>query len=204
MDDAIKEAVETALNPETFDLFDYLADQPVATDQVSLYVDVKRCIALDKLKASRAEVLALRRDEEASGKASSLSLADDDEDTEYDDEINQLLEELEATKLIFHIQTVAPSLRKAIERKYKATAKGKNDEELAEHNRTATADVLSRAIDFAERLDGTRVGNVWDAETLLKLEDELYEEQGRRLVGSLWQMVYTGDVFDSALSADFS
>lgn len=204
MTEAIEKAVDAALNPETFDIFEYLKDQPVATDLVTLYVDVEKCIALEKLKTSRAETLASRREDEAAGKASSLSLADDDEDTEFDDEINSLLEDLESSKLIFHIQTVAPSLRKAIERKYKATAKGMNDEELAEHNRKATADVLSRAISHVERADGSRVGNVWDAETLLRLEDELYEEQGRRLIGSLWQMVYTGEVFDNAITADFS
>lgn len=201
----VAEAVEAALNPETFDFLDYLDEQPVAEDSFDIYMHLPSARRLDELMTSRAELLFARREAEKRGEATSLSISDDDEDTEYDDEINELVQKLESTKATFRVQSVAPSLRKAIEKKYQATEdKTWTDEEKAKHSNKRVADILSRAITSVTRGDNAVDSVAWDADRLLKAEDKLYEKQAERLIQNLWNMVYVGDVFDKALTADFS
>lgn len=201
----VEAAVEAALNPETFDAMDYLKQQPVAVDTVDIYVDVAKARRVAKLLSERGEYLAERRAREKAGKANDLSIGDADEDTEFDDEINSLLEDLEATKMIYHIQSVAPALRKAIEKKYAATTdKEWSAEELETHERKSVADVLGRAISHVELPNGAVDNAKYTPKRLMDLEDNLYEEQGAKLITALWAMVHTGQIFDEVISADFS
>ncbi len=211
-EETVEAYVEKALDPETFVLEDFLDDIPVAQDTLEIYTDVGRCRKLNKLLEDRADELARRREAEKKGKKSNLSLTDDEEDTEFDTEINELVEELEKTKLIFHLQSVAPELRKAVEQSYDAKRKA-HLEQFPEEDREAraedysqkkNADILSRAIAGVSKGSGAVDTQEWSADRLIAVEKKLYEQQGQRLIGGLWDMVYTGDVFDKALTADFS
>lgn len=201
----VENLVTEALDPETFSLEDYLDDLPVATNTVDIYVNLPKARRLRDLVKSRTEVLEKRRKDEAKGKTESLSLTDDEEDTEYDDEINELVSELEKTKVTFHLQSVAPKLRKSIEKHYEATLdKDASPEDRVKHEQRKNADILHRAISYVALGDGREDRSPWDADRLLKQEETLFEEQAGKLVGALWEMVYTGTVFEEALSADFS
>lgn len=211
-DQYITDTVTEALDPETFDIFSYIEEQSVADDTVDIYVNAKDSKRLTELLDSRNEELARRREAEKRGDSSALSLADDDEDTDFDDEINELVTRLEASKLVFTVQTVAPSLRKAIENKYNSTVpkneNGLSTEEYNElvqkHSNNRVADVLARAIKGVSLGDGTPIPGEWTKEKLLKLENDLHDVQSDRLIGKLWGMVHIGHVFDEALNADFS
>jgi len=212
LDQHVVDTVTEKLDPETFDIFSYIEQESVADDTVDIYVNTQKSMRLTELMNERNGELARRREAEKRGDSSGLSLADDDEDTEYDTEINQLVEDLEKSKLVFTVQTVAPALRKAIEKSYLATQPKKSgdqtDEEFAEavarHANDRLADVLARAIKSVALGDGTPVPGDWDKVKLQRLEHELHAPQSKRLIDKLWEMVNIGHVFDEAINADFS
>lgn len=203
-EEKIRNYVDEALDVETFNVLDYLEDQPVATDEVKIYTHVGNSRKLSQLLKERSEILALRKAKAQHDDYSDLSIADEDLDTELDDEINALLEELEKTALTFKMKTVAPALIRAIEKS--SEAKVQSDwtaKEQEMHRQRTTADILSRAIDGVYRGDGAVDNTEWNAQRLLKLEEALYAEQSQRLISALYEMVYTGQVFEEALTVDF-
>lgn len=200
----IIESVDKALDPTKFDLFAYLDGQPVYTDGVTIYVDVKKSKELQKLVESRREELNARRERERLGKAESLGLDESDEDTEYDDQINALVNDLEKSAIRFNTRTVAPALIRAIDKRYVAKRKGVTDEEALEKLETdRIATLFSKAIVSITVGDGTVDDTPWDKDRFLGLEERLYPEQASKLVSHLYEMVYTGEAFDKALSVDF-
>lgn len=203
-EDKIHSNVEAALNAEEFDVLNYLEDQPVATDVVKIYTHVGDSRRLKQLAEQRDEILYARKAKAQRDDYSDLSIADEDQDTELDDEINEILERLEKTALIFHMKTVAPALIRAIEKAAEAKAQSDWTHVQAElHRQRTTADILARAIDHVERGDGAVDPNAWTADRLLKVEESLYAEQAQRLISALYEMVYTGQVFEEALTVDF-
>lgn len=195
-------AVETAMNPETFSVLDYLDEQPVATESITIYVDVVKARRLQQLMDERKALIEQRQKDTQAGKSASLSLVEDDEETEFDDEINELVSALEETAMHFDLQTVAPKLVKSIEKHYEATAPKDNEVALVEHKQRGTADILARAIKQVTVGNG-RVDSDWTGEKLLALEDRLYIQQAQRLVSALYDMVNTGYVFDESITVDF-
>lgn len=204
-EEKIRSNVDAALNVETFNVLDYLEDQPVATDEVTIYTNVSKARALHKLMEERAGILAERNRAIENDDYGDLSIADAAEDTDLDDEINGVIAELERTALTFSMKTVAPALIRAIEKS--AEAKAQSDwtiKERESHHQKTTADILSRAIHSVTRGDGAVDLSSWDAQRLIKLEEALYTEQAQRLISALYDMVYTGQVFEEALTVDFS
>ena len=204
-EEKIRSNVDAALNVETFNVLEYLEDQPVATDQVTIYTNVSKARALHKLMGERAVILAERHRAIENDNYGDLSIADATEDTDLDDEINGVIAELERTALTFSMKTVAPALIRAIEKS--AEAKAQSDwttKEQEDHLQKKTADILSRAIHSVTRGDGAVDQSTWDATRLIKLEEALYTEQAQRLISGLYEMVYTGQVFEEALTVDFS
>lgn len=197
-------AVEEALNPTTFDVLSYVEDEPQAEDEIKIYVGKAGSRKLANLLADRRAILAERKKQVAKEDYSDLSIAEADEDTELDPEINELIKELDKTALTFKIQTVAPKLVRAIEKSYAAKRKSSWDQERKDaHAQKGTADILSRAIKSVTRGDGAVDPTPWTPERLIELEDNLYAEQGQRLVGALYDMVYTGQALEDALTVDF-
>lgn len=199
----VENYVEEAMNPETFDVLSYLDDQPVATDEITIYVDVAKARKFHKLVSDRKTLLEQRQADTQRGKASSLSLADDEEETEFDDEINALLASMEETALHFTIKSVAPALGKAIEKKFIATAPRDDAEALADHQRLGVAEHLAHAIASVRTGSGAVDDAAWTGSRLISLEDRLFPEQAQRLISALYDMVNTGYVFDEALTVDF-
>ena len=204
-EEKIREHVEEALDADTFDVMSYIENQDVASDEVTVYVNIKGAKKLKKLVEKRREYLAEKRALEASGKGEPVGLDEAYEDTEYDDEINALVDELEKTALVFELKSVAPALVRAIDKHYAATEdKGWSDERKAEHNADRVADLLSRAIAGVRRGDGKRDPQEWDKERLKKFEEQVYDEEFGKLLSGLYEIVYAGSVFEEALNADFS
>ena len=94
-EEKIRSNVDAALNVETFNVLDYLEDQPVATDEVTIYTNVSKARALHKLMEERAVILAERRRAIENDDYGDLSITDAAEDTDLDDEINGVIAELE-------------------------------------------------------------------------------------------------------------
>lgn len=204
-EEKIRDNVENALDADEFDVLDYIENQEVASDEVSVYVNIKGAKDLQKLLNKRREYLAERRAYATAGKDEPLGLDEAFEDTEFDDEINALIESLEETALIFEVKSVAPSLVRAIDKHYAATEdKSWSEARKAEHNADRLADILARAISGVRRGDGHRDTKEWDKDRLKKFEETVYEEQFAKLVNGLYEMVYSGSVFEEALNADFS
>lgn len=202
-EESIAAAVEEAMNPETFDVLAYLDEQPIATEKITVYVNVPKSRRLHELMESRKQEVEKRAKAAKEGKATSLSLADDEAETEFDDEINELVLELEKTALNFEVQTISPKLVKSIEKHYIATQP--KDDAVAEeaHNRKANADIYARAIKQVTLGNGSVDPTVWDADRLMELEDRLYPQQAARLISALYDMVNTGYIFDGSLTVDF-
>lgn len=203
-DSTVADKVEEAMNPETFDVLAYLDDQPVARETITIYVDVAKSRQLHKLMDDRKAEVEERKRATKQGKASNLSLVDDDDDSSYDEEINSLVQDLEKSALKFELKTVAPKLVSAIEKHYTATApKEGGDEAKEKHTRRANAEILSKAIDKVTLGDGRVDPTEWTGDRVLDIEERLYSEQGSRLIGALFDMVNTGYVFDESISTDF-
>lgn len=197
------EKVKELLNPDEFDVLDYVEDQPIATDTVKIFVNVKVSRELVKLKEERDTLLESRRKAMAKpGENFDLSIVDADEDTEYDKQINDLYKELEKTALIFELQSVPPKLVRSIRQHWDATAKDAEDPEA--HEERASADILRRAIASVRTGDGKVDKKEWTIERLIELDKRLHAEQSAKLIGALYSIIYTGEVFEQALSADFS
>lgn len=199
------------LNPEEFSVLDYLDNLTVANDTVSIYTDLAGSRELARLMEERAlEVEQIRKARATAKKADieSLSIAetnDDDEDTQYDEAINALVAQLEKTKLTFHLKSVAPALVRAINKSYDAK-KGSDltEEEDNKYEDRRTSDILSRAIEYVTLGDkGAEDRRPWDAERLSALEERLYKEQSARLLTGLYDMVFAGEYFERAITADF-
>lgn len=205
INDEVQAAVTEAMNPEEFDVLDYLDELPVARSTVDIYTHLGDSRRLAELMDERARTLLERREAERRGEATGLAISDEDEDTEYDDEINELVARLEKSKMVVHIQSVSPETRKAIDARYREEAQDDWDAETrTQHDNRRVAEILSLAIEYVVLGDGRRDTKVWDADRLMKAEVKLYEAQSKRLVSNLWNMVFTGDVFEQALTADFS
>lgn len=204
-EEKIKQHVEEAMNADTFDVLEYVENQDVASDEVTVYVNIKGAKKLQKLVEKRREYLAEQRALAASGKEEPLGLDEAYEDTEYDDEINALVDELEKTALTFELKSVAPALVRAIDKHYAAIEdKSWNETQRSEHNSERVADILSRAIEGVRLGNGKRDSGSWDKDRLKKFEEQVYDEQFAKLLSSLYEMVYSGSVFEEALTADFS
>lgn len=204
-EEKIQEYVEEAMDVDTFDVLNYVENQDVAADEVTVYVNIKGAKKLQKLVAKRQEYLAEKRALESSGKGEPIGLDEAYEDTEYDEEINALIEELEKTALIFELKSVAPALVRSITKHYAATEdKNWSDERKAEHNADRVADQLSRAIAGVRRGDGKRDPQEWDMDRLKAFEEQVYDEEFAKLLSGLYEIVYAGSVFEEALNADFS
>lgn len=200
----IKNNVDQAMDSKTFNVLDYISEAPVATDTVTVYTDVANARKLSKLLSKREDILIKRKNPRNDDGTSDLSISDEDDWTEYDDEINGLVEELEKTALIFETQTVAPKLVDAMEKASVAkTDPSWSADEVARHKERSTAEILAKAI---KRVTAVATGDVdesWDGDKVLQLEKSLYPEQAQHVIGSLYEIVYTGRVFDEALSVDF-
>lgn len=200
----IKTNVEQAMDTKTFNVLDYISGAPVATDTVTVYTDVAKARELSKLLAKRDEVLMKRKNPRSDEGTSDLSISDEDEWTEYDDDINKLHEELEQTALVFETQTVAPALIDAMEKESVAkTDPSWTVDQVAKHKERSTAKILAKAIKRVTAVATGETDEDWDADKVLQLEKSLYPEQAQHVIGSLYEIVYTGRVFDEALSVDF-
>lgn len=203
-EEKIRTAVDEALNADEFDVIGYIQGQAVATDSVAVYVNVAAAKRLRKLVEERRVAIAARR---ALGDNYTANLGLDEafEDTEYDDEINALVDELESTAIIFELQSLAPSLVKAIEKSYIAKAdKRWSAEEQAKHDEERLTDILTRTIASVRKAGGPENTAPWDKEKLNAFEAEVYPEEFNKLVRGMYEMVYTGTIFEEALNADFS
>lgn len=203
--DKIKENLEKALDSETFDVLDYLEGQPVATDEVVIYTDVVRARRFHELNRKREDALALRAYDQEQGKATNLSLAESDDSTEFDEELEDLRKGLKETALTFVIRTVSPAKVSELSEKSRAKFKGDWDdaEQVEEYNTKLGNDILALAIDHVVRGDGVKDDSKWTGTRLQKLENVLYPQQAQKLSTALNDLVFTGAVFDEALTSDF-
>lgn len=203
--EAVQNDVAEALNPEEFDVLDYMDGAPVIDKDLVIYRDVAACERLVELAELRRVEIAQRRAAAQRGESPSLAISDADEDTEYDDEINELVDRRENTRVIFKTKSVAPALEKAIKKSYRAKAnKDATPEEAADYEDRMYADILTRAIDYVVTGDGREDRKPWDPDRLEKFREKLYAEQSEILLAGLTRMVYTGQVFEDSLTADFS
>lgn len=203
-EEKLKQTLETAYNADEFNVLDYIENQEVGTDEVTVYVNVKKAKELSKLLEQRGELLAERRAARARGDEETLGLDESFEDTEFDDEINELVAELEKTALVFELVTVAPALVRAIDKHYLATKDSNaSEEEQQQHEENRVADILSRSIS-AVRTGKGRDEKPWDVERLKALEVKLYDPEFAKLASAMYSMVYAGGLFEEVLTADFS
>ena len=212
------ESIDQILDtPEEFDVLEYLDNAEIAEDTVMIYTNLPSSRRLAQLMAERAQVIEERRAAErkryqamaAGENPEPLGLTEDideeDEDTIYDDEINELHAKLEKTKMVFEMVSVAPKLVRAINDSY--TAKKPKDlsiEDEAKYEDKRTSDILSRAIKRVTLGNGQVDPKPWDHERLSNLEVRLYKDQAARLLNALYDMVYAGEYFERALTVDFS
>ena len=201
----IQSIVEEAANTEEFDIFEYIDNQPIGKDTHKVYVDVAGAIELRRLLAKRAEYLAEKRALDRQGKGEPLGLDEAFEDTEFDDDVNRLVEHLEKTAMTFNLRTVAPALRRAIVKKYEAKQDDNWDEEKkTEHRNKLNAEVMGKAIESVTLPDGRTDSKPWTATRVQKLETEIYEDDFQDLVAATLPMIHSGAVFEEVLTADFS
>ena len=201
----IQSIVEEAANTEEFDIFEYIDNQPIGKDTHKVYVDVAGAIELRRLLAKRAEYLAEKRALDRQGKGEPLGLDEAFEDTEFDDDVNRLVEQLEKTAMTFNLRTVAPALRRAIVKKYEAKRDDNWDEEKnAEHNNKLNAEIMGKAIESVTLPDGRTDSKPWTPARVQKLEAEIYEDDFQELMAATLPMIHSAAVFEEVLTADFS
>lgn len=203
-EEKFEQLVVDAMNPEEFDILAYVDEQPVATDTVEVYTNIKIAKELTALVGKRGEEIAKRKGNKRVD-AQSLGITEADEDTEYDDEINRLVEERDKTKMVFHLKTVAPALEKSIKKHYKATTKEDwTAQRVADHEEEMYLDILMRAIDYVVVGDGREDRSEWTTKKLSAFQEKLYDQEANKLITALSMMVYAGTAFEESLTVDFS
>lgn len=204
-EEKVAEYVEKAMDADEFDILEYVDSQEMANDEVTINVNVAGAKRLHQLVEKRSIAIAERRALAKNGNTEPLGLDEAFEDTEYDDEVNALVEELDKTAITFEIKSVPPKLVRSIDTHYKATEdKTWSDERKEKHNEDRIADLLSRAIAGTRVGDGRRDTRPWDKERLKEFEKLVYPEEFAKLIQALYSIVYAGPVFEEALNADFS
>lgn len=206
-EDIVGQVEEVLSKPEEFDVFAYIDEQPVGQREVTIATNGAAVVELNDLLDQRTAILEERKEAaKRMGDVSQLSIADEDEDTEFDDRINELVKTIEETALIFELQSIAPKLTKSIRQNYTAKKSAlETDEEKEQLDEKMEADILRRTIKAVRTGDGSkRSTNEWTIEDILELDTRFHPEQSAKLITEMYNITYMGDIFDRALTPDFS
>lgn len=190
---------------DDWDLLEELDGVNLPDDEVSVFTDLKAAKTLNRLLDEEKER------EEAAKKPKNkdtLSLADDSDyfDVEaFEAELNEAYAALEASKITFELRGLAPELIKAITREKTAKHNHKpNDENDTAFYEDVNYTISARTIVAARKADGKRSTAVWTPERLQKLEAKLHDTQWAKLYSAIIDINYDAQLFDRAVSADFS
>ena len=202
----LPESVETALSPETFDVLEFVAGGNTPEDSVTIYTDQAAAYAYHNLiEKERAAFEAAEKKKKESTKHSALSIADADDEVFHPDEqeLAELLEQLEATALTFHVKGLAPKLRKAIEKEKVAKHNHKEGSEDKEYYDDLYTTIVAKSIVGVTKADGSKGRTEWNSESVKALYEVLHESQWGLLLNACVSTGYNAGVFDGIVTADF-
>lgn len=191
---------------EDWDLLEDLDGEYLPEEEVVVYRNMKAAKTVNRLLDEEAQ-----REEKAKakkGKKDTLSLGDADDEFDvvaFEEELNAAYAELKASEIVFELRGLAPELIKAITK-----------EKTAKHNHKATDlddeafyadlnyEITARTILAVRNADGSRSTKAWTPDRLEKLEAKLHASQWSKLYQGILDINYDAQLFDRAVSADFS
>lgn len=171
--------LETAMAPDTFDVFSFIEATAYPTEEVSVYQDVKSAAELLKTNQERLDA------EAGTEKFDSAEL---------DAKIAELTEKIEKSKLTFELRGMPPGLVREL---YTAAEDDEDAEKDAENK------LIAGTIVAVRNATGARDAKVWDTEGVAKLRHFLKEGEFGKLIQGVVSVNFNATVFDQATDAGF-
>jgi len=172
------DAITTAQAPDTFDVLSFIEGTAYPRAEVSVYTDAKSATDLITLGNRRKDR------EIAEGPI-----------TDLDDEIAELAEKVEASKLTFKLQGLPPGMVRDI---YNVEEGADDTTQLSAENRLI-ANTITGAVNSKGQVDS----RVWDEEAVGKLRRFLKEAEFGKLITGVIEVNFNAAVFDQASDAGF-
>ena len=181
-----------AAAPEEFDVLEFVRGTATPEDTVTIFTDADAAVKIADIVAAEAA-----RDED------SLSIADE---SEIDEGVfNELHARLTASALELTLKGIAPAARVALENHLKATLPYREGELNEEYNEALNYELVSRSIKGVTRLSTGAVSSTeWTPERVKSFLDELYVSEQNKVYFGVMKVTYVSDIFDKAVTADFS
>jgi hypothetical protein len=190
-----------ALAAETFDVFSFVAGSATPEKLQTIYTNNKAAhelaVILDDEKRREADKKNNKK------KVDDLSIADE-EDQLDEARVNELVAELEASKLIFELKGLAPAAMDALIKHEQATNPYVEGGENPEYNKAVNDKVYVKTIKSISKVDGTRAATLPNESNLEDFLKQFTADQRLALDNAIWEVSTLGGYFDQAVTADFS
>lgn len=217
MADAVEELVEEMKTPEKFDFRAALNGQSYPTGSVSIFLDGHKAQELhdvaDELEDAKAQTIIYSSGSEGNG-----GIVDDPEKVELDEKIaalearqEELIGEIRASRITFHLRGVVPKLWRSIVRKVNATkelapADKTNEEDVAESNMKrndrVNYELAAHAIVKVENADGAVDDSAWTWQDVENLHGALIESEWFKLKNKADELTFANTLFDKLVESD--
>jgi len=190
---------------DDWDLLDELDGVNLPDEEVEIYTDLRAAKTVNRLlDEEKAREEAAKKNK----KKDTLSLGDDSDyfDVEaFEQELNEAYAALEKSKKVFELRGLAPELIKAITKEKTAKHNHKNtDLEDTAFFEDLNYTITSKTIVAVRNGEGKRSTTEWTPERLEKLQAKLHDTQWAKLYSAIIDINYDAELFDRAVSADFS
>lgn len=188
----IDEEVSKLTDSEEFDVIAFARGAIRPKKDVTIFTDADAAVKLAELYEAEAAAAAKETD--------TFSLADEPFAID-EDELTELHQRLEDSKVIFHLEGLAPAARKAIENHLTATISQKDDP--AAYFSALNNTIIAKTVVGVTR-SGKRYPLSWTPEDSAAFEAETYEVEFGKLVTAAGVVTYIAQEFDSTVTPDFS
>lgn len=187
MDTETTTAISEAQSPDNFDVMAFIAGAAYPTKSVTIYRDIAYAYKYVELTKARTA----REDRAAAIKADFVP------DAAEDAAIADAMAKLEASKLTFRLQGMAPG------NVAEATASEVEEAEAGDVSDAHFDRLIARSIYEVESSAGVKDKHTWTAEEVAKLRYQFVNSEFIKLLDGVISVNFTAAVMDSATDAGF-
>lgn len=194
-DNGLSDALNGALNQESFDVLEFVTGDLTPRTKVTVYTNSEAGYRLNELLAQEAEAV---REQDG------LSIADESVWVDPD-EVQALREQVEASALTFHLKGLAPKAREAIQKELQAKHNFSDsvpDEQKASYYEEFQNTLVAKSIERAVNVKGA-VDTSWSADKIAVLRGRLNGVELARLDEVVFDINTDADLYARAVNADF-
>lgn len=186
----VENIVDEALDLEEFDVLDFVSGGALPTKTIKFYTNA----------AAAFELAEIIDHEKAVAESETWSLADENDVDE--ERVGELREALEASALTFELRGLAPAAILAIEASLRAKHEYKEGDDNEAYNEAFNLQLVSDSIQSVTNAAGAK-GKKLTPAAVRKLNGSAHPGEWAKLFGKVFELSYSYNIFDKAVSADF-